>query len=268
MGVIAEAVRHMLAAGMTPDDVVRAISDMENASGPPVDASAERRRAADRDRKRDARLRNSAEVCGSDCMSADADAASPDKSSPTPPENYPSPEVPPSPPKGGSSPVADFADLAMEAYNETAPDAGWPLALRLTAARRAAANRRGAEYGGIEVFRSAMARARASPFLCGDNDRGWRASFDFFLQAKSFTKLMEGAYDRPSRPAVGQREPARGPSRSELNRAAMAEVLHGRDDSRLSAAPPRPGWPDGGPEDAGGSEVVSLGPMLGTGHVR
>lgn len=43
MGVIAEAVRHMLAAGMTPDDVVNAISDMESANGRPVDLAAEKR---------------------------------------------------------------------------------------------------------------------------------------------------------------------------------------------------------------------------------
>ena len=33
-----------------------------------------------------------------------------------------------------------------------------------------------------------------SQFLTGDNDRGWKASFDFLLQEKSFLKLLEGAY--------------------------------------------------------------------------
>jgi hypothetical protein len=34
-----------------------------------------------------------------------------------------------------------------------------------------------------------------SAFCRGENDRGWRADFDFLLQPKSFTKLLEGAYD-------------------------------------------------------------------------
>jgi uncharacterized protein YdaU (DUF1376 family) len=43
----------------------------------------------------------------------------------------------------------------------------------------------------LKVF-SALER---SNFCRGENDRGWRADFDFLLQPKSFTKLLEGAYD-------------------------------------------------------------------------
>lgn len=55
MGVIAEAVRHMLAAGIDHDRVVDAIAGMEAAASPARDAVAERKRAADRDRMRDRR---------------------------------------------------------------------------------------------------------------------------------------------------------------------------------------------------------------------
>ncbi len=34
-----------------------------------------------------------------------------------------------------------------------------------------------------------------SPFLCGDNDRGWKANFDWFIQRGTVTKILEGQYD-------------------------------------------------------------------------
>ena len=50
MSVIATAVRHLLAAGVTGEALVAAIADME--ASQPVDAVAEKRRAYDRERKR------------------------------------------------------------------------------------------------------------------------------------------------------------------------------------------------------------------------
>lgn len=162
------------------------------------------------------------------------------------------------------APAPDPVDEAVEGYNLMADDVGWPKAQRVTAARRAALKARLRECGGIEGWRAAMAKARASPFLMGDHDRDWRPSLDFFLQAKSFTKLMEGAYDRSSRPAAGQREPDRGPTQSERGRTLMAEVLAGRHDSRLSAAPPRPPSPVGPAEGGGSGDVLPFGEPPGT----
>lgn len=89
----------------------------------------------------------------------------------------------------------DEPRLAFEAYNAAASAVGWPIAKTLNAARRASLKRRLAEAGGLDGWTSALGRARASPFLTGANDRGWRADLDFFLQAKSFNKLVEGGYD-------------------------------------------------------------------------
>lgn len=50
MSIIATAVRHLLAAGVTGEALVQAIADMESAQ--PKDATAEKRRAYDRERKR------------------------------------------------------------------------------------------------------------------------------------------------------------------------------------------------------------------------
>lgn len=52
MAIIAEAVRHLMAAGVTGEALLLAISDMEAALPTAKDASAERRRERDRLRKR------------------------------------------------------------------------------------------------------------------------------------------------------------------------------------------------------------------------
>lgn len=54
MGVIATALKHLIAAGMTGDDLVRAVADLEDAT-PQKDAAAEKRRAWDRERRREER---------------------------------------------------------------------------------------------------------------------------------------------------------------------------------------------------------------------
>jgi len=90
---------------------------------------------------------------------------------------------------------------AVLAYNDAAADAGWPQAQKLTKARAAALKARLKDCGGLEGWVGALARARASPHLCGQNDRGWTASLDFLIQQSSFAKLMEGNYD----PRIGRR---------------------------------------------------------------
>lgn len=58
MSIIATAVRHLMAAGVTGEALIAAIADMEAAAPVQVDEAAERRRAYDRERKRNAK-RNS-----------------------------------------------------------------------------------------------------------------------------------------------------------------------------------------------------------------
>lgn len=110
-------------------------------------------------------------------------------------------------PKGSSSPDADFSlhpvDDVSEAvadYNAAARDAGWPEVKVVSPKRRAAISARLKDAGGNEGWRDALARARASPHLCGQNDRGWRADFDFLTTASKFTKLIEGSYDQRKSP--------------------------------------------------------------------
>ena len=96
------------------------------------------------------------------------------------------------------TPAIDEIAEAVSAYNASAAQVGWPVVRVLSKERRAALKARLHEAGGIEGWHEALRRARASPLLCGQNDRGWIASFDFLTQRKSFTRLMEGNYDARS----------------------------------------------------------------------
>jgi len=92
MTLIATALKHLLAAGMTGDALIAAISEIENAAGSYKDEAAERRRARDREYQAERRRQISADSADT----ADIDDAAPsfDKESPqTPKKLNPSPCV-------------------------------------------------------------------------------------------------------------------------------------------------------------------------------
>lgn len=80
-------------------------------------------------------------------------------------------------------------------FNEVAGGVGWPKVRAVSPSRRSALRARIKDAGGVEGWQSAIRRAAQSPFLTGDNNRGWVADFDFLCQSKSFLGLMEGKYD-------------------------------------------------------------------------
>jgi hypothetical protein len=82
----------------------------------------------------------------------------------------------------------------VEAFNELAKRRGLPLVKKLegTRLRRAQILIR---RNSIDDITEAIDAIDRSPWMHGQNDKGWRADFDFFLQPKSFTKLIEGSYD-------------------------------------------------------------------------
>lgn len=103
--------------------------------------------------------------------------------------------------RGAQARAPDVYDLSMakEAFNEIAEKAGWPKVQSMSAARAAKLKLRIGDAGGMIGWIEQIRRAADSPFLCGENNSGWRAGFDFFLQSSSFTKLMEGSYDKQNR---------------------------------------------------------------------
>lgn len=82
----------------------------------------------------------------------------------------------------------------LEAWDRRMVPLGFPAVRKMTAQRERQLKAR-LKDSTIEDWQRAMDALERSPFLRGDNDRGWRADFDFLLQPKSFTKLIEGAYD-------------------------------------------------------------------------
>jgi uncharacterized protein YdaU (DUF1376 family) len=103
-----------------------------------------------------------------------------------------------------ASPIAE----AVRVYNETADATGWPKVQTLSPARSKALKARLRDCGGIEGWRVAMDKGKASDFLCGRTPKVWTGcGFDWITKQANFAKLMEGNYDnrdnKPQRVSQG-----------------------------------------------------------------
>ena len=53
----------------------------------------------------------------------------------------------------------------------------------------------------LEEWAALFRRMNATPFLCGENDRGWKSSFDWIIQSQdNAVKVLEGKYDKAETP--------------------------------------------------------------------
>ena len=95
----------------------------------------------------------------------------------------------------GASPPPS-ADEIADAWNETCPPTLAEVR-ELTAERRQKIRTRCAKAGrDLAWWRAYFARIRASPFCCGNNDRGWRADFGWAIKSEeNVAKVLEGKYD-------------------------------------------------------------------------
>ncbi len=115
-----------------------------------------------------------------------------------PPDGFPNerdnltPSEPPSVISDEITPPVDPPTLVLEAYNLMAGEAGLPKA-RMTPERRKKLRTFTSRHK-VEDITEAIWAIPRTPFLCGENPRGWKADFDFFLQPKSFTRILEGSY--------------------------------------------------------------------------
>lgn len=50
------------------------------------------------------------------------------------------------------------------------------------------------KQGGIRWFKAFFGHIARSNFLIGENDRGWKANFDWILKPANFIKIVEGGY--------------------------------------------------------------------------
>lgn len=235
MTIIATALKHMLAAGMEPEAIVAAVAEMERDMVPAVDRAAEKRREWDRERKR--KQRNSALSGGSPVETGgnqvDADTLSAPEVSPHTPLPNPSNPIPPSPPKGGSSPTD--VDRVVTAFSDMARQSGLSVPRAITASRRRSLLLRIEEHG-LPAVLDAIERIGRSRFCRGENDRGWRADLDFLCQPKSFVSILEGKYD--DRQSHQQQGPPR-PQSPSLQRhheihARLKRELYGEPDDQFA----------------------------------
>lgn len=49
---------------------------------------------------------------------------------------------------------------------------------------------------GEDAFKEALLKVERCPHLIGDNDRGWRADFDWLTNKNNLLKVIEGRYDQ------------------------------------------------------------------------
>lgn len=187
-----EVLDALLAAGATAEMIVAAVK----ADAAIEEARRQERRQGDAERQRRSR---------SNRKSCDVTVTPRDKCD-TPPK-----EIPPTPPKEITPPISPISsdedmppqpenpvlkpDEVVEAWNVLADRHGLPKVRRLTDERkRKLATRLRATT--FDDWTEAIQAIDRNPWLRGENDRGWRADFDFILQPKSFTKLIEGSYDK------------------------------------------------------------------------
>ncbi len=90
----------------------------------------------------------------------------------------------------------DGPDVMRRLWNETVASGPLPSCQELTPERRKKLAT-ALEKRPIAVWREVFLRAAASPFLCGKNDSGFRASLSWILKSDNAAKTLEGNYDAP-----------------------------------------------------------------------
>lgn len=186
MSDVASLIADMVRAGVDPELIGRAAAALANAPTVPTKTARQERNARHYQKKTSEKRLNSDDQDVSDA----ADGLSSPEVSPHTPLPKPLQSIPPSPPKGGSSPT----DRAIEVFSDQASQAGLPVPRKVTADRRRKVEARIREHG-EEAWAEACRRMASSAFCRGENDRGWRADLDFLCQPKSFNGLLEGKYD-------------------------------------------------------------------------
>jgi uncharacterized protein YdaU (DUF1376 family) len=83
----------------------------------------------------------------------------------------------------------------VDEWNQVALRCGLPQIVGLTGKRLRHLKSRIREHP-LDHWFEAFNAIERNPWMHGENDRGWRADFDFLLQPSSFQKLIEGSYDR------------------------------------------------------------------------
>lgn len=104
--------------------------------------------------------------------------------------------------KGTSRGSVASLSLVFEGWNKNAENTTLPKCLVLSDKRRRALESRLRDEFFAENWRAALQKILKSEFLTGTNDRGWTASFDWFIQPDSVIRIMEGKYSKAEKKDV------------------------------------------------------------------
>lgn len=85
-----------------------------------------------------------------------------------------------------------FAEEFLAFWNATVP---FSKARRLKGPRLVSLYARQKDEDFVAHWREAILKIPDSPFLRGENDRGWKANVEWFLRPETLTKILEGNYD-------------------------------------------------------------------------
>lgn len=99
---------------------------------------------------------------------------------------------------------------ALDEWNLAAAECGWPIVRRLTSDRERKLY--ALLKDGLDDWREALAKAKASDFLCGrtaksDKHAGWKFTFDAMVRESFFVKILEGNYCNKQAPTFHTKDP-------------------------------------------------------------
>ena len=105
--------------------------------------------------------------------------------------------------------------------------------ISVTATRKKHLAARWRDPGWRENWQQALELAASMPFFRGDNDRGWRITFDFFIRPDSVAKIIEGNYSngkpQQRKTSAEQREELNASSFDWIRQAAAEAAGGGRE---------------------------------------
>ena len=84
--------------------------------------------------------------------------------------------------------------IVLEEFNRKVKDTAIPQVKMLNETRKALVGARVKQYG-LQTVLETIAKAAESDFCNGNNNRGWRATFDWIFRPNNFAKTAEGTYD-------------------------------------------------------------------------
>lgn len=91
-----------------------------------------------------------------------------------------------------SSPPVPYEKI-RELFNVTCPSLA--RVMGINGKRKIAVAARWGEHSDLDFFKEYFERVEASDFLKGKNDRNWKATFDWLMNAANMDKVREGKYD-------------------------------------------------------------------------